>query len=285
MFQNIEPHKFYNEFKKDKLTDNDYLFIFKEDSLLIQQKENDILFPKLSDVMCAPTQIRENITFLFTIDEINYYYVQNLLIEESGNWKFELLHNIRGAKPEWKVFAAAVGGQLHKWYQDHKYCGRCATKMKPHDTERALQCPSCGNLIYPTLSPSVIVAITNQDKLLLTKYAYGVYRNYALVAGYAEIGEELEETVRREVMEEVGLRVKNITYYKTQPWPFSGALLIGYFAEVDGDDEVTLQESELAEATWFKREDVPKPSNTISLTSEMIELFINGGLKKKVEGE
>ncbi len=281
MFQNIEPHRFYNEFKKGRLTDNDYLFIFKENSLLISRNENDIIFPKLNDLTCEHSQIQENAIYLFSIDDVNYYYVQNLLIEEDMDWKFELLHNIRIAKPEWKVFAAAVGGQLHQWYQEHQYCGRCATKMKLHDTERALQCPNCGNLIYPTLSPSVIVAITNQDKLLLTKYAYGVYRNYALVAGYAEVGEELEETVRREVMEEVGLKVKNITYYKTQPWPFSGALLIGYFAEVDGDDTVTLQESELSEATWFKREDVPKPSTTISLTSEMIELFISGGKDKR----
>lgn len=279
MFQNIAPHRFYNEFKKDKLTDNDYLLIFKENSLLIQQKENDILFPQLSDLNCDYSKVKENVIYLFSIDEVNYYYVQNILIDENMDWKYELLHNIRIAKPEWKVFAAAVGGQLHHWYQNHKYCGRCATKMKLHDTERALQCPNCGNLVYPTLSPSVIVGITNQDKLLLTKYAHGVYKNYALVAGYAEIGEELEETVRREVMEEVGLKVKNITYYKTQPWPFSGSLLVGYFAEVDGDDTVTLQESELSEATWFKREDIPRPSTTISLTSEMIELFINGGIK------
>lgn len=278
MFQNITPHRYNNQYTNAKITDNDFLFIFKENSLLISQKDNEIEFPKLSDLSEEQSSKMKDGIFLFSIDDANYFYAKNVTIEEDTNWKYVSIQSIRGAQPTWKVFAAAVGGQLHQWYQDHKYCGRCASEMKLHESERALQCPNCNNTVYPTLSPSVIVAITNKDKLLLTKYAFGIYKNYALVAGYSEIGEELEDTVRREVMEEVGLKVKNITYYKTQPWPFSGSLLIGYFAELDGDDTVTLQESELSEATWFNREDIPIPSSNISLTSEMIELFRSGNI-------
>ncbi|WP_099468787.1 NAD(+) diphosphatase [Konateibacter massiliensis] len=273
MIQDIAPHIFSNQYENKKPSKSDYLLIFKENSILIKKNEEGIELPKVSDFEEIHAGREENYIYLFSIDTDNYFYIQNIEIEENGPWQYENLHGIRMEKPMWKVYAAAVGGQLRQWYENHQYCGRCGGKMIRHKAERAMTCHSCKNIVYPNLSPSVIVAITNKDKILLTKYAHGIYKNYALVAGYTEIGETLEETVRREVMEEVGLKVKDITYYKTQPWPFSGSLLVGYFAEIDGEDTVTLQESELSEATWFKREDVPKTTSTISLTNEMIEVF------------
>jgi NAD+ diphosphatase len=145
--------------------------------------------------------------------------------------------------------------------------------MQHSGTERALLCPSCRNLVYPAIAPSVIVAVMHGDRLLLTRYqaSHSSYRNYALVAGYVETGETVENTVRREVMEEVGLKVKNIRYYKSQPWPFSGALLMGFFCEADGDDAIVLDESELEEAVWMERGQLPDRSDDVSLTSEMME--------------
>ena len=95
-------------------------------------------------------------------------------------------------------------------------------------------------------------------------------------AGFVEIGETLEQTIEREVMEEVGLKVKNIRYYKSQPWAFSSSLIAGFFAELDGSDQVTLDENELAEAVWVKREDIPENPIKISLANEMMEVFQNG---------
>ena len=125
----------------------------------------------------------------------------------------------------------------------------------------------------------MIVAVTDGNRLLLTKYANrpGTV-NYALVAGFTEIGETLEETVRREVMEEVGLRVKNIRYYKSQPWSFSSTLLCGFCCEVDGSREVRLDTEELAVAEWFEREDIPLEDDGVSLTREMIQMFRTGRL-------
>ena len=141
-----------------------------------------------------------------------------------------------------------------------------------------MRCPACGNLVYPTSSPAGIVAVTHGNRLLLTKYSRpGATRNYALIAGFAEIGEPLEDTVRREVMEEVGLPVKNIRFYKSQPWSFSSSLLSGFYCDLDTDDEtVTLQEDELGEGTWFDRENLPQGGSAISLTHEMIERFRQG---------
>ena len=115
------------------------------------------------------------------------------------------------------------------------------------------------------------------DRLLLTKYANRPGSvNYALVAGFTEIGETLEETVQREVMEEVGLKVKNIRYYKSQPWSFSSTLLCGFFCDVDGDTSITLDTNELALAEWFARENIPVEDDGISLTREMIRVFKHG---------
>ena len=136
-------------------------------------------------------------------------------------------------------------------------------------------------MVSPKICPGVIVAVTNGNKILLTKYAPtpGRTASYALIAGFTEIGETLEETVQREVMEEVGLKVKNIRYYKSQPWSFSSTLLCGFFCDVDGDTDITLDTEELSVGEWFEREDIPLEDDGISLTREMIGVYKTGGEK------
>ena len=102
-----------------------------------------------------------------------------------------------------------------------------------------MRCACCGNMVYPKIAPAVIVGVIYDNKILMTKYSDREYKKYALIAGFTEIGETAEETVRREVMEEVGLHVKNIRYYKSQPWALSGSLLAGFFCELDGDDTIS----------------------------------------------
>ena len=126
-------------------------------------------------------------------------------------------------------------------------------------------------------SPAVIAAVCDGDRLLLTRYRSRPFKSYALVAGFNEIGESIEDTVRREVWEETGLRVKNLRFYRSQPWVFTDSLLMGFFADLEGPDTIAMQESELAEAGWFRRSDIPDDHSPISLTGEMIELFRTGG--------
>ena len=159
--------------------------------------------------------------------------------------------------------------------------------MERDHRERMLYCPSCGNQVYPTISPAVIIAVTHNGKLLMSKYAGRDYKKFALIAGFNEIGETIEETVHREVMEEVGLRVKNLSYYKSQPWPFTGTLLMGFFCELDGDDDrITLEEDELSEAGWYLPEDVPEDEEKIALTREMMIVFKkHGGIPQPFSGQ
>ena len=126
---------------------------------------------------------------------------------------------------------------------------------------------------FPKICPATIIAVRDGNRLLLSKYAGRAYKKYALLAGYTEIGETIEETVKREVMEEVGLKVKNIQYYKSQPWSFSDTLLMGFYCNLDGEDKITLDQDELALAEWFEREDLPEVTSDESLTNEMIQMF------------
>lgn len=139
-------------------------------------------------------------------------------------------------------------------------------------------CPQCRNTVYPKICPAVIAAVHDGDRLLLTRYRGRPFKKYALIAGFNEIGESIEETVHREVMEEAGLRVKNLRFYKSQPWVFTDTLLMGFVCELDGSDKITVQESELAEAAWHLRSELPEDHSNISLTGEMIEQFRLGKL-------
>ena len=176
------------------------------------------------------------------------------------------------------LFAAAAGESLHRWYDSQNFCGRCGARMEKSTAERAMVCPQCRNTVYPKICPAVIAAVHDGDRLLLTRYRGRPFKKYALIAGFNEIGESIEDTVHREVMEEAGLRVKNLRFYKSQPWVFTDTLLMGFVCELDGSDKITVQESELAEANWHLRSELPEDHSHISLTGEMIEQFRRGAL-------
>ena len=160
------------------------------------------------------------------------------------------------------------------------YLLRDETPLEHDVNERMMHCPRCGNMIFPRINPSVIVAVTHGDYLLLTQYANrpGATRT-ALIAGFTEFGETAEQTVHREVMEEVGLKIKNLRYYKSQPWGISGGgLLLGYWCELDGDETIHLDNFELADGAWVSREELRRDyrDNGVALTSEMIARFAAG---------
>ena len=148
--------------------------------------------------------------------------------------------------------------------------------MVHDDKERMMRCPDCGMMEFPKICPAVIIAVTHGNKILMSKYAGREYKKYALLAGFNETGESIEETVRREVMEEVGLKVKNLRYYKSQPWSFTDTLLMGFFCELDGEDGITLDTDELAMAEWLEREQMPVEAEDLSLTNEMMMAFKHG---------
>ena len=216
--------------------------------------------------------------FLFTLDDIPCYLGLSAMDATQEGWEWRPVKGLRSlaAGPREIIFAAWTAFQLANWYMDNRFCGRCGSETKPADDERAMVCPHCGRRIYPRIIPAVIVGVINGDEILMTKYNGRDIPFYALIAGFTEIGETLEETVAREVMEEAGLRVRNIRYYKSQPWGIVDDLLAGFYCDVDGSTEIHMDVRELKEAVWVRREDVVGQPNDFSLTHEMMMTFKAG---------
>lgn len=215
-------------------------------------------------------------TYAFSIDRTRYF-LPGQLPQVPG---FSLISHYRALGPKQTVYACAVGESLTRWYTGNRFCGACGKPMIRSTTERALVCPVCGRTVYPKICPAVIVAVCHGNLLLLTKYAGRSFRRYALVAGFHEIGETIEQTVRREVREETGLEVGNLRFYKSQPWVVTDSLLLGFFADLTGPAAIRLQTDELAEAIWFSRQALPTDHSADSLTGEMIEVFRSGAEPK-----
>ncbi|MGE5397094.1 MAG: NAD(+) diphosphatase [Chitinophagales bacterium] len=271
MIQDIFPHQFSNEYV-DKSPNNDsVVLLFHGNKLLVKTINNELHYPRYSDFKAVDVKY----IYLFKINEMEFFLAQTEKEITISDYHFESLSILRKATPKYLAFAGISAYHLARWYQDNRLCGRCGNKLEHASTERMLFCNNCKNSIYPKIAPVVIVAVTDGDRLLMTKYANRDYKKYALVAGFIEFGESAEETIKREVREEVGLGVKNITYYKSQPWGFSESLLLGYFAELGSDTAITMDTNELSEAVWVHRDEIEVEDDRLSLTNEMIRQFKN----------
>ena len=280
MLQDMAHGRLENEFRNIAASAEDMIICFHEGQVLLCRSEDDsLMLPTLSNISAWQTSAPPR--YIFRMQEQNYFlWADPAPISPDNGFAYEPVRQLRQLISKEICFAVLTGWHLYNWYRTHRLCGCCGTPME-HDTkERMLRCPSCGNLVFPRINPVVIVAVTNGDRLLLSKYAGRAYTHYALLAGYTEIGETMEQCVQREVMEEVGLRVKNLRYYKSQPWGVDGNVLMGFFCDVDGSDMIHIDETELAMADWYPRDALPAQDDGISLTREMIRIFGEGNEPK-----
>lgn len=275
MIQDIAPHHFDNSYRPEPPEKGSFALYYEKRTCLMRQVSGRIEFPTFGELESFSPGIYEEYTYLFSIDGERYYLVTETDLEQLPDYRMEGTEIFRNADPQYRAFAGITGYQLAQWYQNHRYCGHCGTPTVPDKKERMLYCKTCGNMEYPKICPAVIIGVTDGDRILMSKYAGRTYKKYALLAGFAEIGETIEETVQREVMEEVGLHVKNIRYYKSQPWSFSDTLLMGFYCDLDGADSIRLDREELALAEWFERDAIPVEPTRDSLTNEMIMKFKN----------
>lgn len=265
MIQDIFPGVFHNEYQPEAVpAPEDTVLCFRRGALLRSEQGQ---FPQVRELG------QREYRFLFTVDGKPYF-----LMPDSGDtpdgFSFVDLRQLRTERQLEKVelFAAFTGKHLADWYTDVRFCGRCGAQTVHSQRERAMVCPDCGKTFYPRIMPAVIVGVKNGERLLLTRYRRGVAYN-ALIAGFTEIGETAEETVRREVMEEAGVRVKNIRYCASQPWGIANDLLLGFYCELDGDETIHMDAQELKYAQWVRREDIQLQPDDSSLTNEMMRRF------------
>lgn len=279
MIQDIGDHSFDNGYRAIEPDALSYALAYRKGQALVGWRSGDLVLPRVGD---WDVPVRDLFCrYLFAVDGNAFFLVENDLLATPEGFGFEPLVVFRRASPRWLAFAGVTGHQLFGWYGLNRFCGRCGCELGHVSNRRELACSACGNVVYPRINPAVIVGVRHEDRLLLTRYARG-YRRLALVAGFVEVGESLEETVRREVMEEVGLHVGRLRYYKSQPWSFSDALLSGYFCDVEGDSTIRVDGRELSSGRWLGREELlrklgeQRDRDSSSLTNEMILAFAQG---------
>ena len=270
MIQDIAPHHFNNQYENREICDRDSVIVLKDSQLLFTDQNGIRRFP----LYCETEQgsRKERPVFLFKVDDHAYYSMEK--VSFTVNTVTEDISRIRQFTDPVLAMASITAVQLIRWRRSRKYCSVCAAPMIDSPTERARICPHCHHTEYPVISPCIIVAVIDRQKgkLLIVRSHTNTVR-YALVAGYVEIGETLEEAVRREVKEETGLDICNIRYYGSQPWAFSSTQMMAYTADLDGDPALHIQQSEIREAYWVLPEELDPLDRTVSIGHTLIEQF------------
>lgn len=276
MIQDIAPHIFQNAYKDQRPKELDSVLLFRKRQVYLHNAENGMTFVTYGELKEACRQKNISVPrmiYLFAVDEQRYFLAEICDFAIAG-FQYYNLFEVRSMQPKERVMAVATAWHLYVWYRDHQFCGRCGKNVLHDEKQRMLACPVCGNQVFPKIAPAVIVGVTHGDKILMTKYADREYKRYALIAGFTEIGETPEQTVIREVMEEVGLRVRNVRYYGSQPWGFDSNLLLGYYCDLeDSEENITLDQEELSLAEWVHYRDIPDDREGLSLTAEMMVNF------------
>lgn len=272
MIQDIAPHRYHNEFRPCAVTGKDIILSYDGQSVLVDEKADEMELPRYDQ---CPDLSKDDVIWAFSIDE-QQFFIAKKTVAPFSSFTYTPIRHMRRKAPRYLAYAAVVGVSLQTWYSHHRVCGSCGKELRHSTKERMLYCDTCHIANYPRINPAVIVAVRNGNRLLLSKYAGRAYKNVALLAGFAEIGETIEETVHREVYEEVGISVKNLEFYKSQPWVFTDTLLFGFFCDVDGDDTLSIDHDELSVAAWVDREELPDDVEKASLTMEMVTLFKKG---------
>ena len=272
MLHEIFPHQFDNTFDASRTPgEDDFILHFSDQALLMIETPSGLELPRPKDIKGHLELTQSN--YLFSLDGKGCFLVWGDVAVDGPSFIYKEIRFFRTFPQSDISWISLVAFHLMNWYRHNLYCGLCGGENHPNSEERALVCSRCEATVYPKISPAIIVAILHEDKILLAHNSNFPGQWYSLVAGYVDVGESLEETVVREVREEVGLEVKNIRYYKSQPWPFSESMMIGFFAEAVTPKGISVDNKEITHAEWYKRGHLPNHPPTISIAGEMIECF------------
>lgn len=246
-------------------------FIFNGNKLLVQEIKNEVTVPFIQTpeekgIHTVRTQ------YLGTFAGIQCYSSESEA-QAPEDMDYRDLRSLYGLLEEDIFLLAGKAVQIVNWDKTHQYCGKCGARTEDLKGERAKICPVCGLVNYPRISPATITAVLKEDKILLAHGKSFRENMYSLIAGFVEPGETLEECVQREVMEETGIRIKNIRYLASQPWPFPNSLMLGFCADYDSG-EICVDGTEISDAQWFDIRNLPALPSKISIARRIIDWYI-----------
>ena len=247
-------------------------FLFKENSLLVAREDSLVVVPYLDDVVALG--LRADRTHFLGLVEGHPCLAAEVPAgtEAPEGWSFEGLRSLFGAIADGFFGVAARAYEVVEWDRTHRFCGRCGAATRHVDGERARECPACGHLSYPRISPAAIVAVVRDDRILLARAKRFPPGFYSVLAGFVEPGETLEECAKREVLEETGIEVKNLRYFASQPWPFPNSLMVAFTAQYAGG-EIAIDESEVVDAGWYAADALPNIPDKITVARRLIDWF------------
>ena len=263
------PKKLHKECNKDLWA------VFKDNKLMVFNRKGDHSLPTLKDIKDHNIKIF-NIQCIGELKGVNLMCGETNVEVKSSEIEYLDLMTLGKGQDELLYTIATKGNLLLNWLKLNKRCGICGSEnyIKDSYNERALVCSKCGNTTWPRTSPAVIVAVTKGDKLLMVYNKLFPQRKYSLIAGFVEYGETFEDCVKREVYEEAGIRVKNIRYFASQPWPFPNSMMVAFTAEYK-EGELNPDGVEISHAAWFSKDEVLKVHNkSFSIGSKLIQWYL-----------
>jgi NAD+ diphosphatase len=188
-------------------------------------------------------------------------------------WQPSPVRELHGLVSDTDMAYAAYAVRILDFDRSNAFCGRCGARTRPSTTERARICTACSRITYPRISPAIIVLVKRGEEVLLARSPRFTPGVYSVLAGFNEPGENLEQTVHREVGEEVGIRVRNLRYFGSEPWPFPDSLMIGFVADYAGG-EIRIDPREIEDAGWFSRDRLPPIPSKTSISRALIDAWI-----------
>ncbi len=256
-----------------------FLFLFRGEDLLVTGTSGSVKVPRESDIAGLGLDIEEK-SYFGMLDSVRCYCGMcadgACAAVEDSPFTFSALRPLLGILGETLFASAGVASQVVGWKRTHKYCGRCGNPTISSKNERSMVCTRCGLVNYPRITPAIIVAIVRDDRILLARAVRFRPRLYSVLAGFVEPGENLEECLVREVLEEVSITVTDIRYFGSQPWPFPHSLMIAFTARYAGG-EIVPDPSEIVDAGWFEKDRLPEIPPHGTIARRLIDWFIETG--------
>lgn len=253
---------------------NKLYFVFNNDELLAEIKDGHVLMPNDSDLRTLDITL-DNLCFLTLKDSKDFLFGEvHTALSNTGAFKFYKLRILISLMDNDFFNLAAKAFHLITWSNTYKYCSKCGTLLKDKEDEIAKICPRCGFITYPRISPAIITAVIKDNKLLLAHNTNFPRDMYSVIAGFVEPGETFEDCVRREVFEEIGINVRNIRYFGSQPWPFPDSLMVAFTCEY-GSGELKVDGTEIDDASFYSVDELPNLPLGGSIARRLIDWFIN----------